>query len=145
MLRKLLCLLLILFTLQPSALFRSAPIAHADNHSHLHSGNAALKQQSATSLAGRRNNSLWPGSRFTEAARARAVMRGLNFIYRTALKRRNFDDYGPDYIWCFYTLSVAVQDEGVRRAAHRMGLERARLWRHEHRFVPSDADAGLIS
>jgi hypothetical protein len=145
MLRKPLCLLLILFTLQPAALFYSSPIAGAYNHSHLHSGNAALKQQSAASLSGRRANSLWPGSRFTEAARQRAVMRGLNFIYRTALKRRNFEDYGPDYIWCFYTLSMAVQDASVRRAAHRMGLERAHLWRREHRFVPTDADAGLIT
>jgi hypothetical protein len=72
-------------------------------------------------------------------------MRGLNFIYRTALRRRNFKNYGPDYIWCFYTLSVAVRDPSVRRAAQRMGLERARLWRREHSFVPSDADAGLIS
>jgi hypothetical protein len=146
MLRKLLCPLLILFTLQPAALFHSAPLANADKHSHLQSGNAALKKPSATSLSARRRaTSLWPGSRFTEAMRQRAVMRGLNFIYRTALKRRNFEDYGPDYIWCFYTLSVAVEDEKVRRAAHRMGLERACLWRREHRFVPSDADAGLIS
>jgi len=144
-LRKLLCLLLILFMPQPAALFHSAPIASADNHSYLQSGNAALKQTSPTSLSRRRAASLWPGSRFTEAARQRAVMRGLNFIYRTSLKRRNFEDYGPDFIWCFYTLSVAVQDEHVRRAAHRMGLERARLWRREHRFVPGDADAGLIS
>lgn len=145
MLRKLLCLPLILFTLQPAHLFHPVPIAHAEEHSHLHSRAALLKQQSATSLSGRRAASLWPGSPFTEAARQRAVMRGLNFIYRTALKRRNFEDYGPDYIWCFYTLSVAVEDESVRRAAHRMGLERAHLWRREHRFVPTDADAGLIS
>jgi hypothetical protein len=145
MLRKLLCLLLILFTLQPATSFHSAPVAGVYKHSHLQSGNAAFKQQSATSLSGRRAPPLWPGSRFTEAARARAVMRGLNFIYRTALKRRNFEGYGPDYIWCFYTLSVAVKDEKVRSAAHRMGLERARLWRREHRFVPTDADAGLIT
>jgi hypothetical protein len=77
--------------------------------------------------------------------RERAVMRGLSFIYRTALRRRNFDAYGPDYLWCFYTLSVAVRDERVRAEAHRMGVERARLWRRQHSFVPADADAGLIS
>jgi hypothetical protein len=145
MLRKPLCLLLILFTLQPAALFHSSSIARADNHSHLQLGNAALKGQSATSLSKRRSTPLWPRSHFTEAMRERAVLRGLNFIYLTALKHRNFESYGPDYIWCFYTLSVAVRDEKVRSAAHRMGLERARLWRREHRFVPGDADAGLIS
>jgi hypothetical protein len=146
MVRKLLCPLLILFTLQPIVLPSSSLFATATEHSHLHSTNAALKQQSATPLKRRRADaSLWPGSRFTEAMRSRAVLRGLNFIYRTSLKRRNFEDYGPDFIWCFYTLSVAVRDEKVRRAAHQMGVERARLWRREHRFVPADADAGLIS
>jgi hypothetical protein len=145
MLRKPLSLILILFTLQPAFLFHSSLIAKIDGHSHLQSDNARGNQPGATSLSQRRQRSLWPGSRFTEAARQRAVMRGLNFIYRTALNRRNFEDYGPDYMWCFYTLSVAVKDERARRAAHRMGLERARLWRREHRFVPSDADAGLIS
>ncbi|MDT5061347.1 MAG: hypothetical protein QOH63_1806 [Acidobacteriota bacterium] len=145
MVRKLLCLLLILFILQPIALPSSSLVAAAFEHSHLHAGDAALKQQSATPLTRRRARSIWPGSRFTEAMRARAVLRGLNFIYRTSLKRRNFENYGSDFIWCFYTLSVAVQDENVRRAAHRMGLERASLWRREHRSVPADADAGLIS
>jgi hypothetical protein len=72
-------------------------------------------------------------------------MRGLKFIYRTALNRRNFANYGPDYLWCFYSLSEAVKDEGARRLARQMGLERARLWRSQHRFVPADADAATIS
>jgi hypothetical protein len=72
-------------------------------------------------------------------------MRGLRFIYRTALQRQNFADYGQDYMWCFYTLSAAVRDPDVRRMARRMGMERAGLWRRTHRFVPADADAGMIS
>lgn len=72
-------------------------------------------------------------------------MRGLKFIYRTALKRQNFRDYGHDYLWCFYSLSVAVEDAHVRRMAHRMGTERARFWRRAHRSVSPDADAATIS
>jgi hypothetical protein len=87
---------------------------------------------------------LWPGARFTEAERARAIRRGLNFIYRTALDQANFADYGGDYVWCFYTLSAAVGDESVRRTARRMGLERARAWRAQHRALPRDADAATI-
>jgi RNA polymerase subunit RPABC4/transcription elongation factor Spt4 len=94
--------------------------------------------------AGKQTRALWPGSRFTEDDRRRTVLRGLRFIYRTARDRRNFEDYGHDYLWCFYSLSAAVRDPLVRREARRMGLERARFWRSLHRSVPRDADAGLI-
>jgi hypothetical protein len=126
MLRKLSCLFLILFTLHPATA--------------LHRPRVVATYRSPGSA-----QTLWPGSRFTEAARRRAVMRGLQFIYRTSLDRKNFEDYGQDYLWCFYTLSAAVRDEGVRQAARRMGLERARAWRRAHRFVPADADAATIS
>src|SRR5205085_5062088 len=88
---------------------------------------------------------LWPGARFTEAERTRALMRGLNFIYRTARDRANFADYGGDYVWCFYTIAAASADPEVRRAARRMGLERARTWRRAHRTLPADADAATIA
>ena len=88
---------------------------------------------------------IWPGSRFTEAQRKRAIMRGLKFIYRTSLQRENFADYGEDFLWCFSTLSEAVQDADFRREAKRMGIERASQWRREHPAVPANARAGLIS
>jgi hypothetical protein len=72
-------------------------------------------------------------------------LRGLKFIYRTALVRSNFEDYGPDYLWCFYTLSVAVEDAQVRRMARRVVRERARAWRRAHRSISVDADAAIIS
>jgi hypothetical protein len=84
---------------------------------------------------------LWPGSRFTEEDRARAVRRGLRFIYRTALDRDNFAAYGSDYLWCFYTISSDVSDRGLRRLARRMGVERARAWRRSHRELPAWASA----
>lgn len=87
---------------------------------------------------------LWPGSRFTEADRQLALARGLQFIYRTALDQKNFQQYGADYLWCFYTISAAVSDEATRRTARRMGIERAREWRRQHRNLPTDADPGTI-
>jgi hypothetical protein len=88
---------------------------------------------------------LWPGSRFDEAERARAVMRGLRFIYRTSLVEENFGQYGSDYLWCFYTVGQSVSDPSVRAAARRMGLERGREWRRTHRRLPEGADAGTVS
>jgi hypothetical protein len=67
------------------------------------------------------------------------LRRGLRFIYRTALDEENFEDYGSDFLWCFYSVGASVSDAGVRRMAWRMGLERARRWRQTHRSLPSDA------
>lgn len=77
--------------------------------------------------------------------RARAVRRGLQFIYSTALDDKNFREYGSDYLWCFYTMSEALSDPQARSMARRMGLERARRWRQLHRSLPPGADAGTIA
>ena len=146
MLRKLFCLFfLILFALPQSFAFRLAAKTKAHGPSHLRSSEKPALQPAAAFRQKTLNRPLWPGSRFTEADRQRAVLRGLRFIYRTALVRKNFEDYGQDYLWCFYTLSVAVRDASVRQMARRMGLERARVWRSTHRSVSADADAALVS
>jgi hypothetical protein len=88
---------------------------------------------------------LWPGARFTDEERNRALYRGLKFIYHTSLKHKNFDEYGSDYLWCFYTLSVTVKDERLRQMAREMGAERATKWRQDHKTLPSDADANTIA
>jgi hypothetical protein len=145
MLRKLLCLILVFFALQPAlSLNRSLLVAQVKHQEFAFQHGAHLRTE-ASSQKKTRGRPLWPGSSFTEADRRRAILRGLRFIYRTALQRKNFDDYGQDYLWCFYTLSAAVRDREVRRTARRMGLERARFWRRTHRTVPPDADAGTIS
>ncbi|HYY42184.1 MAG TPA: hypothetical protein VE775_05585, partial [Pyrinomonadaceae bacterium] len=95
--------------------------------------------------ASTRSRPLWPGARFTAADRARAIRRGLSFIYRTARVPANFASYGGDYVWCFYTLSAAVDDPAVRRTARLMGRERARVWRKAHRTLPPEPDAATIS
>lgn len=131
--RKILCTFLLFCALAPGP----APAAiWAKQRPARAAGGAPARGQS---------RALWPGSRFTEADRKRAVMRGLNFIYRTARDKRNFEDYGHDYLWCFYSLSAAVRDPFVRREARRMGMERARFWRRNHRAVPVEADAGTIA
>jgi len=112
-------------------------------------GLAAQSRGFQTSEASRRTSSakaegkarLWPGSRFTESDRRRAIIRGLRFVYRNALQAQNFDRYGPDYLWCFYTISASVSDEAVRRMAHEMGVERARRWRQLHTTLPARLDA----
>ena len=111
----------------------------------LRSAHIVLDRLNAQEQRRRRTSPLWAGSRFTELDRARALRRGLQFIYRTSLVPRNFADYGSDYLWCFYTLSTVVEDEGLRRMAHRMGVERAQQWRRLHRSLPRDADAGVIA
>lgn len=142
--RKLLSLCLILFTLAPAFASPRARIYDAA-HSHLPGAPGAHRHASRVLGNGKRGEPLWPGSRLTELDRARATYRGLEFIYRTALDRRNFAEYGHDYVWCFYTLSEAVRDPRLRRMARRMGRERARRWRQLHRSLPADADAGMIS
>src|ERR1043165_1179527 len=92
-------------------------------------GSASQPLQAAVNQKTGRGRALWPGSRFTKEERARAVRRGLRFIYRTALDRENFEAYGSEYLWCFYTISEGVSEAGGRRLARRMGLERARVWR----------------
>ncbi|MDQ3746765.1 MAG: hypothetical protein M3444_20545 [Acidobacteriota bacterium] len=122
-----------------TALFTSCP-PHASASPSVR-GSASQPRQAAVNRKTERGRALWPGSRFTEEDRARAVRRGLRFIYRTALNRENFESYGSDYLWCFYTISEGVSDAGVRRLARRMGLERARVWRRSHRAVPAGVSA----
>lgn len=142
MLKRFQAIVLILFALQAFAGAAQTPYTS--------SGITASTQSEArptnAAAAGRmRVRTLWPGSRWTESGRARAVRRGLNFIYRTALGADNFALYGSDYLWCFYTLSEAFSDTSASALARRMGVERARRWRLLHRTLPADADAGTIA
>jgi hypothetical protein len=88
---------------------------------------------------------LWPGARFTAQDRAMAVRRGLRFIYRTALPKRNLIDWGHDYLWLFYSVSAAAADPALKEMAWTMGRERARAWRRLYREVPGDASAGDLA
>ncbi len=88
---------------------------------------------------------LWPGGRFTEADRARALQHGIRFIYGTACDRRNFASYGPDYLWCFYCIASTSADPDLRRLAWAMGNERAHQWRRDNPTAPLDADSDEVA
>src|SRR2546423_15368810 len=100
---------------------------------------ASLRQH-ASGRTPKRGRALWPGSRFTEGQRARAVRRGLEFIYRTALDQNNFETYGSDYLWCFYTVGASVSDARVRRLAQQMGVELPGPCSQTHRAQPREPD-----
>ncbi len=144
MLCKRLWFLIILFGAQIISASPASLAVRGSERALRSSPRAALSQRAALQQR-KRGTPLWPGSRFTDLDRARALSRGLKFIYRTALNARNFADYGSDYLWCFYTLSASVQDEGFKQTAHRMGVERARYWRRTHRSLPLHADALTIA
>src|SRR6185369_3468311 len=84
---------------------------------------------------------LWRGARYTHEDRARALRRGLRFIYRLACVPKNFEANGEDFLWCFYSVSAATADPWLRAAAWRMGQERARYWRRQNRRPPRSPDA----
>lgn len=65
----------------------------------------------------------------------------MRFIYRLATVPKNFESYGGDFLWCFYSLSATTADPWLRREAWRMGQERARQWRRDLRRLPPRASA----
>ena len=91
------------------------------------------------------NDPLWPGARFTEADRTRAIQRGLAFIDRTARDRRNFEEYGPDYLWCFYEIASTSADPRLRSEALKIGRARARQWMRRHRHVDPKISANDLT
>jgi hypothetical protein len=144
MLKRFSVLILVLLALQ--APFSAAQAQRPQTGALLSSGLPEGERGAGSAAEGSRpRRPLWPGSRWTEGERERAVRRGLNFIYRTALDAENFAQYGSDYLWCFYTLSEAFSDRQARALARRMGRERARHWRRQHRSLPVDADAATIA
>jgi hypothetical protein len=77
--------------------------------------------------------------------RAEAVRAAVEFMYRVACDPECFEAYGHDLLFCFYTIASNSKELSLRRAARRMGRERARLWRRENSFVPQGATAHDLS
>ncbi len=73
--------------------------------------------------------------------KAQAVRRGLDFLYRTACDPESFESYGYDLLFCFHCISSTSRSAKLGAAARKMGRERARQWRREHKFVPPDVNA----
>jgi hypothetical protein len=79
-----------------------------------------------------RSKPLWPGARYTERDRDKAVERGLAFIGQIAANPQYFSRWGHDLLWCFYTISNTSTDRHLRDMAHQIGQERARQWLQDH-------------
>jgi hypothetical protein len=77
--------------------------------------------------------------------RKHAISRGLEFIYKIACDEECFAFYGHDLLNCFYFISATSLDPALRRAARKMGRERALVWRREHVTLPRKADAETVS
>jgi len=80
-----------------------------------------------------------------ETASRRAINRGLQFIYQTALDAENFANYGHDYLGCFSGIASTSKDAALARRAARMGRERARLWRKDQATISADTEANEIA
>lgn len=87
---------------------------------------------------------LWLGSKYTHEQKSKAIQRGLEFIYSSARKKKNFNDFGHDYLWCFYSISVAALDPKLKELAWKMGQERALLWRMKNPHVPANPGPNTI-
>ncbi len=84
--------------------------------------------------------------RFTPSQKAAAVERGLRFIYKTSHNKKAFSNWGQDYLWCFYTISVSAADPKLKALAWKMGQDRARHWLRLNPGIPEKfATSGEVS
>lgn len=74
---------------------------------------------------------------YTEQDRDAAVERGLQFMYKVASNPQYFSRWGPDLMFCFYTISSTARNERLREMALRMGQELATQWRRERTNIPA--------
>ena len=79
------------------------------------------------------------------SSKAKAVERGLRFIYKTSQNKKAFSDFGQDYLWCFYTISASTADPKLKKLAWTMGQNCARRWRRKNPRLPERFTAGSIS
>jgi hypothetical protein len=87
---------------------------------------------------------LWPGSRFTDADKARAIAGGVRFMDGVAKNPEHFAEWGSDLLWWFYTLATLPADPALRRIGRQSGRERAMQWRRANPVVPVDADIDTV-
>ncbi len=88
---------------------------------------------------------LWPGSKYTQGDRSKALMRAIEYIDRSAADPVNFAQQGGDYLYCFYSIANTTRDPALRAAAERMGREYAKRWANTHSKVPANANANSVA
>ncbi len=97
-------------------------------------------------LAGRQQPDapLWPGARHTREERERAVLAGLDFLYRFARNPDHFRDWGHDLLDAFCNIASTSRDAELRARAWKMGRERALEWRRRQASVPEGVSVDAI-
>lgn len=78
------------------------------------------------------------------AMTARAIMRGLDFIYRVAGTPEGFESYGSLLVCCFALVSATSHDKSIKKLARARAEKLARRWVRGHSVVPSDASPELL-
>jgi len=84
---------------------------------------------------------LWPGAKYTEGDRSKALMRALRYIDRSASDPKNFAAQGSDYLYCFYSIANTTRDSALLTKAEQFGHEYAQRWTKAHCSIPADASA----
>lgn len=74
----------------------------------------------------------------------RAARRGFEFLYRFALRPRNFAEWGSDFLNSFEFIAQSAASAPLRRWGRAAGGELARRWRRLYTSVPADADAETL-
>jgi hypothetical protein len=85
-----------------------------------------------------------PGKKSQASIRARAIERGLEFIYQTACHKENFETCGFDYLGCFHCIASTSKDPKLRKSAREMGRERALCWRQLNSRIAANASADEV-
>src|ERR671920_2473380 len=80
-----------------------------------------------------------------QSERERAVMRGLRFIHRVALKPRHFAEYGNNLLYFFNFVATTSKSPTIREAAREMASEHIGRRNVEADALPADADADAIT
>jgi hypothetical protein len=83
---------------------------------------------------------LWPGSKYTEADRTKAMLRALDFIDRSASVPGNFQAQASDYVYCFYSIAATARDPELRAAAARLAPVYAHKWAKMRATIPPGTD-----
>jgi hypothetical protein len=84
---------------------------------------------------------LWPGSKYTEAARSKALLRALAFIDHSADDPAHFRESGSDYLYCFSSIARTARNPVLSAAAARMGTKYAKRWAEMYANIPAGVDA----
>jgi hypothetical protein len=88
---------------------------------------------------------LWPGSKYTEADKSRAMLRALDYIDRSARDPKNFAAQASDYTYCFYSIAATASEPELRAAAARMAHVYAKRWAQMEAIVPAGATSDDVA